>query len=161
MSETLHDSRLRTRFYVHLPPISLRLPQVPFDGERFPSLRNGFENFSMATEVSYFGLRMSLVDLSGLEHDQVARRLRTELGAHLLTEPIRFLQTLEYLEGPYGLSAHPDLAFNQIVAYHGPGETCLSVAELLPSGGWKLIPEPTVLGGWAPGTLGLFFADSL
>ena len=158
MSETLTAPRLRVLYYCHLKPITVRLIPTPIDQALFPNAREGFESFPMVTEINEFGQKYAMADISGLTDDEVQHAVK-RAGGHFWTDPLRLLQSLEYLEGEYGFSHYPDLTFTRVVAYHGP--SWVTVAERLPNGGFKRVERQNPQVPWEHCTVGLFFIDSL
>lgn len=157
MQTTEAPVRLSTVFHCHLPPLGVSLPFVPFDHERFPALF-GFADFSMATSAGWFGGTFSLVDISGLTKVEVEQRLKTDLRANLTVERIRFLQCLQYLSDRRAKGeAVPQ--FERIAAY--VSREGYAVAAVPNHSVFRRAETPPHDVPWGPGTLGLFFVDSL
>jgi len=158
MSETLEVARLRVLYYCHLAPITVQLTPTLTDPKLFPNAKDGFESFPMVTQVSRFGQKYAMADISGLTDDEVQHAVKKAAG-HFWTDPLTLLRALEYLEGEYGFSRYPELTFTRVVAYHGP--SWVTVAERLPSGGFKRLQRENPHAPWEQDTVGLFFIDSL
>ena len=112
----------------------------------------------MVTEVSEFGQKYALADISGLTDDEVRRAVKNMSG-QVWTYQLTLLRALEYLEGEYGFSRYPELSFTRVVAYHGP--SWVTVVERLPDGGFKRMERANPGAPWERGTVGLFFIDTL
>lgn len=147
-------TRLRVRYWCHLPPDDISLPHVPINPEQFPSAKNGFEDFSVATHLGLFGAKLALVDISGLAYPSIKERLWHDLLAEPAVSPARFLQCLEYMK-----DRREALPYERIAAYLRDGTVV--AAEPADGGGFSRVPAPSAEKAWPPGTYGLFSVDEL
>ena len=146
MTEVLERKRLRLVSHCHLSPIHIRMPHVSPDTEVFPA-SSGFEDYSVAPLVGWFGGKFQLVDVSGLTRSEVKERVRADFESDTQVEAIRFLQCLEWIhEGVY----HDKFAFERIVVYPMIGEQAVAMPT---DAGFERALYQGDETPWPPGTL--------
>ncbi|KND46973.1 MAG: hypothetical protein AB199_00895 [Parcubacteria bacterium C7867-004] len=154
MQAVLSGTRLEIVSWCHLLPVQIKLPHIPIDHVLFPSAKEGFEGLSMMQSAGRFGSRMALVDISGLTCKEVRERMNADHGADMEREVIDFLRCLEFIQ-----SEHCDpFPFERIVAYISGADAVIAVRS---GTGFSRTAYLGPQIPWDPGTLGLFFIDSL
>ncbi|MDB5265085.1 MAG: hypothetical protein JWN64_656 [Parcubacteria group bacterium] len=155
MQATLARPSLKLVSWCHLKPVTIKIEQhVPVDPRIFPAAQEGFDDFSMASQVSYFGYKMGLVDISGLTHEEVKERVKIDFDYGHSTSAVEFLRCLEFIQSEH-CTPFP---FERIAAYPVGSEP---VAAVRIENGFKRVPCPDPETLWEPGTLGLFNVPDL
>lgn len=156
MTTVLKERQLGVVSFCHVPSIQIPIPHVAPDPDLFPAAIEGFENYSVAPEVSWCGSTYALVNISGLVRTEIEGGMKTAyVGSRTRVEAIRFLQCLDWIHKD---NYHDKFTFERIVAYLTHGDPV--VAETI-EGGFKRMPYPGDDVPWESGTLGLVYIDSL
>lgn len=148
--------KLRFVSWCHLKPVTIQTGHVAIDPALFPAAGVAFAHHSALSDVSIFGGRYGLLDISGLNRAEVTERTASDEDIrHIEVSMVRFLQCLEWIhEGNY----ETKFPFNQIVAYLENGEVMVAKPT---DDGFEAVPYPGDATPWTEGTLLLFLPNDL
>ena len=143
--------------WVHLKPITIEAPHIPFNQEHFKTGITGFERHSLKKTISWFGARRyGLVDVSGLVPHETRERIKQDYeGSQTKVDMMTFLQSLDWIHNDHHKT---QFNFSCIVAYTTAGEAPMVARPT--TDGFASVPHPND-DPWPTGTLCLFLPSEL